>query len=108
MSIYLERKIVLHTQIPVTALQTKVSIHIHKIATKSSPYKTDGKVTSFFAILLLIFLMRTKEKEKYERELSILTSNISNILNQYVENICKKKFAIKKKRIAIISFYYYH
>lgn len=52
--------------------------------------------------------MRSKEKEKYERELSILTSNISNILNQYVENICKKKFAIKKKRIAIISFYYYH
>lgn len=52
--------------------------------------------------------MRNKEKEKYESELSILTSNISNILNQYVENICKKKFAIKKKRIAIISFYYYH
>lgn len=52
--------------------------------------------------------MRSKEKEKYESELSILTSNISNILNQYVENICKKKFAIKKKRIAIISFYYYY
>lgn len=41
--------------------------------------------------------MRSKEKEKYARELSILTSNISNILNQYVENICKKSLQFKKK-----------